>query len=176
MHLNFMVIDGIIYVANRSILIVSKVNQITAHLKMKYKQSEIKVTLDKTDVHWSTAYHLLTRRNISAIINREESDRFRMQLDIGMTMTEANTDLRNKNYWISERLSICNTQKMFCFFLSVDAGIMSTRAARHEESYSSSNVVRTLHPSRPLSPPQKHVEYNNNNLGELPFVLISFVS
>lgn len=51
MHLNFMVIDGIIYVANRSTLIISKVNQITAHLKMKYRQSEIKVTLDKTDVH-----------------------------------------------------------------------------------------------------------------------------
>lgn len=51
MHLNFMVIDGIIYVANRSILIISKVNQIAAHLKIKYRQSEIKVTLDKTDVH-----------------------------------------------------------------------------------------------------------------------------
>lgn len=45
--------------------------------------------------------------------------------------------------------------------------IMTSRGTRHEESsYSSSNVVRTLHPSRPLSPPQKNVEYNNNNLGK----------
>lgn len=44
---------------------------------------------------------------------------------------------------------------------------MTSRTARHEESFSSSNVVRTLHPSRPLSPPQKNIEYNNNNLGRL---------
>lgn len=43
---------------------------------------------------------------------------------------------------------------------------MTSRGTRHEESYSSSNVVRTLHPSRPLSPPQKNVEFNNNNLGK----------
>lgn len=42
---------------------------------------------------------------------------------------------------------------------------MASRTARHEE-YSSSNVVRSLNPSRPLSPPQKNIEYNNNNLGE----------
>lgn len=41
---------------------------------------------------------------------------------------------------------------------------MSSR--RQEESYSS-NVVRTLHPSRPISPPQKNAEFNNNNLGKL---------
>ncbi|XP_055321045.1 mucin-2-like [Sitodiplosis mosellana] len=46
---------------------------------------------------------------------------------------------------------------------------MTSRAtSRHEEYHSSSsNVVRTLHPSRPISPPQKYVEYNNNNLDNL---------
>lgn len=48
---------------------------------------------------------------------------------------------------------------------------MTSRTARHEESYSSSNVVRSLNPSRPLSPPQKNIEYNNNNLGE-PFIKV----
>lgn len=50
-------------------------------------------------------------------------------------------------------------------------GRMTSREIRHEESYSSSsNVVRTLHPSRPLSPPHKNIEFNNNNLGECPLV------
>lgn len=51
------------------------------------------------------------------------------------------------------------------FWISNYTGRMTSRTSRLEE-YSSSNVVRTLHPSRPLSPPQKHVEYNNNNLGK----------
>lgn len=42
---------------------------------------------------------------------------------------------------------------------------MANKEVRRDE-YSSSNVVRTLHPSRPLSPVRRNVEYNNNNLGE----------
>lgn len=41
------------------------------------------------------------------------------------------------------------------------------------EEYSSSNVVRTLHPTRPLSPPHKNVEYNNNNLGKNALIIYS---
>lgn len=63
-------------------------------------------------------------------------------------------------------------KKDFSFVDLHNSGKMSTRTARHEESYSSSNVVRTLHPSRPLSPPQKNVEFNNNNLGKLIFSLV----
>lgn len=42
--------------------------------------------------------------------------------------------------------------------------------SRDYQEYSSSNVVRTLNPSRPLSPPQKYPEYNNNNLGKSFFL------
>lgn len=38
-------------------------------------------------------------------------------------------------------------------------------SSKEYREYSSSNVVRSLNPNRPLSPPQKHKEYNNNNLG-----------
>lgn len=42
---------------------------------------------------------------------------------------------------------------------------MATRDVRREE-FSSSNIVRSVRPNRPLSPPQKHTEFDNN-LGEL---------
>lgn len=42
---------------------------------------------------------------------------------------------------------------------------MTSREQKREE-YSSSNVVRTLHPSRPLSPPRKNSTEYDNNLGE----------
>lgn len=41
------------------------------------------------------------------------------------------------------------------------------RMTSRREEYSSSNVVRTLHPSRPLSPPSKNTSEFDNNLGEL---------
>lgn len=41
---------------------------------------------------------------------------------------------------------------------------MATRDVRREE-FTSSNIVRNVRPNRPLSPPQKHTEFDNN-LGE----------
>lgn len=59
---------------------------------------------------------------------------------------------------------------VYLFFIFwYEIGKMTSKATSRREEFhsSSSNVVRTLHPSRPISPPQKHVEYNNNNLGNL---------
>lgn len=60
-------------------------------------------------------------------------------------------------------MNLCHPEWKSPRFDQIDR--MTSRTTRHEE-YSSSNVVRTLHPSRLYTAPQKNAEYNNN-LGKL---------